>query len=62
MRHSKIVKARMMEKYKYLTNVVCMDNKESVRWLKWLGAEFQEETAMLMGRPFSRFYMERSDG
>lgn len=61
MRHSKIVKARMMEKYKYLTNVVCMDNKESVRWLKWLGAEFQEETAMLMGRPFSRFYIERSD-
>ena len=51
-----------LKRYEYLTNVVCMDNKESVRWLKWLGAEFEEETATLMGKPFSRFYIERSDG
>lgn len=51
-----------LKDYSYLTNVVCMENYESVRWLKWLGAEFQEETAMLMGKPFSRFYIERSEG
>lgn len=62
MKQSKKRLAQLMAKYTYLTNVVCMDNQESVRWLKWLGAEFQEETAMLMGRPFSRFYIERSDG
>jgi hypothetical protein len=51
-----------MKNYDYLTNVVCMDNHESVRWLKWLGAEFQDDTAMIMGKPFQRFYIERSDG
>lgn len=62
MRRSKLFKGYLMKNYDYLTNVVCMDNKESVRWLKWLGAEFQEDTAMIMGKPFQRFYIERSDG
>lgn len=61
MRRSKLFKGYLMKNYEYLTNVVCMDNKESVRWLKWLGAEFQEDTAMIMGKPFQRFYIERSD-
>lgn len=59
---SKKVIEQMLTRYKYLTNVVCMENKESVRWLKWLGAEFQEGTAMVMGKPFARFYIERSEG
>lgn len=62
MRRSKLFKGYLMKNYDYLTNVVCMDNHESVRWLKWLGAEFQEDTAMIMGKPFQRFYIERSDG
>lgn len=62
MEKSKLTIGAMLNKYEYLTNVVCMDNRASVRWLKWLGAEFQEETAMLMGKPFARFYIERSDG
>jgi hypothetical protein len=61
MRQSKLFKARMMEKFEYLTNVVCMDNQESVRWLQWLGAEFMEETAEIMGKAFQRFYIERCD-
>lgn len=51
-----------LNRYRYLTNVVCMENHESVRWLKWLGAEFQDDTAIIMGKPFQRFYLERSDG
>ena len=50
-----------LKRYKYLTNVVCMDNHESVRWLKWLGAEFLEDTAIIQGKPFQRFYIERSE-
>lgn len=61
MRQSKLWKVRMMEKYEYLTNVVCMENQDSVRWLKWMGAEFQEGTAMMMGKPFQRFYVERCE-
>lgn len=59
---SKKVIESMLTEYEYLTNVVCLENKESVRWLKWLGAQFQEETAMIMGKPFARFYIERSEG
>lgn len=59
---SKKVIEDMLTRYTYLTNVVCMENKESVRWLKWLGAWFKEETAMIMGKPFQLFYIERSDG
>ena len=62
MRRSKLFKGYLMKKYDYLTNVVCMDNHESVRWLKWLGAEFCEESAVIMGKKFQRFYIERSDG
>lgn len=62
MRYSKMYKELYLAKYTYLTNVVCMDNDESVRWLKWLGAKFIDGVAMIDGKPFQRFYIERGDG
>ena len=59
---SKKYRDTYLDRYTYLTNVVCMENHESVRWLKWLGAEFLDGTAMVMGKPFQRFYLERGDG
>lgn len=54
-----ILKNDLMVRYTYLTNVICMDHKESVRWLKRLGAQFEKENITLLGRAFKRFFIWR---
>lgn len=52
--------AEMLDEHEWLTNVVCMENKKSVRWLTRLGAVFLPETRIeLLGKPFERFYLWR---
>ena len=48
-----------LAKYTYLTNVICKEHKESVRWLSRLGAEFDEKTIILLGREFQQFFIYR---
>ena len=48
-----------LKQYTYLTNVICKDHAESVRWLSRLGAEFDENTIRLLGREFQRFFIYR---
>lgn len=54
-----ILKNDLKIRYTYLTNVICMDHKESVRWLTRLGAQFEKEKIMLLGREFRRFFIWR---
>jgi hypothetical protein len=54
-KHSKEYLDELMGDYDYLTNIVSMNNKLSVRWLTWLGAEFGESH----GSDYRRFIINR---
>lgn len=54
-----ILKNDLMVRYSYLTNCICMEHKESVRWLKKLGAEFMDKKYTLLGREFRQFFIYR---
>ena len=41
----------VLEQFKSIVGVVLMGNKRSIRWLKWLGAEFGEPNGKLI--PFT---------
>jgi hypothetical protein len=56
-KHSKEYLDELMGDYAYLTNVVSMNNKLSVRWLTWLGAEFGESH----GSDYRRFTINRKN-
>lgn len=38
---------QMLAKYNRLENFVAVKNRKSIRWLKWLGAEFHETTTLV---------------
>jgi hypothetical protein len=42
-RHSRAWLNEVMGDYSYVTNIVSMSNHLSMRWLKWLGADFLRE-------------------
>ena len=54
-----ILENDLMVRYKYLTNCICLEHKESVRWLKRLGAKFDNKKIILLGREFRRFFIYR---
>lgn len=56
LRHSLPYLTIMLESYRYLSNYVDVRNRKTIRWLDWLGAEF-EGTEYLGPRrlPFRRF-------
>lgn len=56
-KHSKEYLDELMGDYDYLTNIVSMNNKLSVRWLTWLGAEFGESH----GSDYRRFIINRKN-
>ena len=56
-KHSKEYLDELMGDYDYLTNIVSMNNKLSVRWLTWLGAEFGESH----GSAYRRFIINRKN-
>lgn len=41
-RHSQIQVKKMLEKYEVINGHCKIDNGKAMRWLRWLGAEFQE--------------------
>lgn len=41
-RHSQIAVEKLLEKYDFITGTTITGNDRAVRWLKWLGAKFQE--------------------
>jgi hypothetical protein len=53
-RASREVFERYAARYGTLTNFVSLHNTAHVRWLKWLGCEF-EDTVLSNGVPFQRF-------
>lgn len=56
-KHSKEYLDELMGDYDCLTNYVSMNNKLSVRWLTWLGAEFGETH----GVDYRRFIINRKN-
>jgi len=52
-----------VEEFGVLYNFVDVRNTRSIRWLKWLGFKFVEETIALgpHGMPFLQFYRRKSD-
>ncbi len=54
----KVVVEHMIENYEYLFNYVYVDNKKSIRWLKWLGFDVKPaEPIGVDGAQFHRFEM-----
>ena len=54
-RHSQIVTQRLLQQYTRLVGICEQDNRKAQRWLKWLGARFDE------GDP-KPFVIERQHG
>lgn len=50
--------AKLFARYEVLRNVVSVDNAASIRWLRWLGADFSEPT-FLGGVPFVLFELRK---
>lgn len=44
-----------------LTNQVSLNNKPSIKWLKYLGFEFMEQPKLINGVWFDTFYMYKED-
>lgn len=52
----------MVRPFKYVFNYVYVENRKSIRWLKWLGFTVREpEPVGVNGAMFCRFEMESSD-
>ena len=56
---SKPVIDEMLDICPRLVNYVHVKNKLSIRWLRWLGFEFDDPILFISGEWFHRFYMER---
>jgi len=60
-RQSRLFIKDMLEWYPYLENYVDARNKESIAWLKWLGATIEDPKPYgIEQRPFHHFYFKRS--
>lgn len=58
--HSKHYIKRMLKPVAKLENDVWVENKASIRWLKWCGFEFDEPCPYgLLKVPFMHFYMRK---
>lgn len=54
----KVVVDVMIEKYEYLYNYVSVENRKSIKWLKWLGFDVRpSEPIGINGAEFHRFEM-----
>lgn len=61
LRESRKMVRRWVAEYEYLMNYVDCRNTDAIRWLKWLGFEFEEARAYgPEGLPFYRFEMGTS--
>lgn len=58
--HSRPYVDRMLESYQRLTNVVHADNRQAIRWLRWLGFAFKDPIDV-KGHAFLPFEKGRSD-
>ncbi len=54
--YSKIILKNMSEGYDRLENYISVENKPTMRWLRYLGFEIGEEIKSVTGVPFKRFY------
>lgn len=59
LRYSAEWRAKLFVGYSVLVNFVSVDNHASIRWLKWLGAEFAAEPITLNGVPFLPFELRK---
>jgi hypothetical protein len=50
----------LLERYPVLRNFVDVRNTASIRWLRWMGAEFSEPV-LIRDHPFRMFEMRRND-
>jgi len=50
---------QLFTRYSVLRNVVSLNNQASLRWLRWLGAEFAPETLDVGGLPFVLFELRK---
>lgn len=48
--------AWLAEGFDALWNVCSVDNKIAIRWLKWIGFQFEDTIVDVRGHPFQRFY------
>lgn len=44
-----------------LWNVVSIENRAAIRWLRWLGFEFGDRPVLVRGHAFRHFWMEKVD-
>lgn len=58
LRHSKREFSTLIDGYRHLSNFVHQDNCLSIRWLKWLGFDFNGFQTMIGGEPFVYFSQE----
>lgn len=62
LRMSKAYVERIRQEYHLLENYVDARNKHAIRWLKWLGFEFEEAKPFGPDRvPFHRFFMVKAN-
>jgi hypothetical protein len=56
-RHSKPYYSAVRSTYPYLVNYVDARNRKSIKWLKWLGFEFEDKPKPMgvAGLPFYKF-------
>lgn len=57
-KESKQIIKRWIEIYGELTNTVAVFNRDSIRWLKWLGADFSEPF-MINETEYVNFYLRK---
>ena len=50
---------QMSASYTRLWNMVSADNKIAIRWLKWLGFQFEVQPYRVSGHKFLMFHMEK---
>ena len=60
MKWSRVLLAMMLNEFDHLENFVHVKNQQSVRWLKWLGFQFEEPQPYGLKRElFMKFYLEK---
>jgi len=61
LRYDRLFIKYMLSYYPHLSNFVDMRNKDSIRWLKWCKAKFEEAKPFgVEGRLFQRFSFEKT--
>ncbi|WP_026793140.1 phage protein Gp13 family protein [Pleomorphomonas oryzae] len=59
LRYTREFRSILFARYKTLRNAVWEENKTSIRWLEWLGAEFFDEAVYFSGYRFLVFELRK---